>query len=95
MFGTILIYGVGLFYNPMFAATGHVVHINPDRSHSGTEKGQKIISTTRLPNSKTHPLKKKEKRCYILTNKMSKHQRGECWSHLGCFPRIYCVWYAP
>jgi hypothetical protein len=26
---------------------------------------------------------------------MSKHQRGECWSQLGHFPGIYCVWYIP
>jgi hypothetical protein len=86
MFRAVLI--MALSY-PMLAVTGLVVHINPDRSHSGTENGHKIVSITRLPKSKSHPWG--WKRWYILTNKMSKHQRGECWGQLGYFPEIYRV----
>jgi hypothetical protein len=39
----------------MLAATGHVVHIDPDKSHSGMKNGHTIISITRLPRSKSHP----------------------------------------
>jgi hypothetical protein len=52
MFRAVLI--MALSY-PMLAVTGLVVHINPDRSHSGTENGHKIVSITRLPKSKSHP----------------------------------------
>jgi hypothetical protein len=48
MLGGSINYGVGLSYTPMFAATFHVVHIDPDRSHSGIENGHKIISITKL-----------------------------------------------
>jgi hypothetical protein len=53
MFGAVLIIVLGCLIVP--CATGHVVHIDPDRSHTGTENSHRILSTTRLPKSKSHP----------------------------------------
>jgi hypothetical protein len=80
MFRAVLI--MALSY-PMLAVTGLVVHINPDRSHSGTENGHKIVSITRLPKSKSHPWRWKQ--WCILTSKMSKHKGGNVGASLAIF----------